>query len=170
MKEIIQRFIRNYHVCKWVKAAQDTYYGLLQSLLVSKRAWTDITMNFVMGLPKCKVYRQIYDIIFMVINRLSKERHYILCSEENNRMSAKATTDLFLWDIWSKHGLPTSITSDWRSQFVSKMWNSLCKLLRIKAKLSTAFHPEINDQSKNVNQEAEQHLRSYVNHFQDDWV
>ena len=33
-----------------------------------------------------------------------------------------------------------------------------------------AFHPETDGQSKNANQEVEQHLRSYVNHFQDDWV
>ena len=50
------------------------------------------------------------------------------------------------------------------------MWNSLCKLLGIKAKLSTAFHPETNGQNKNANQKMERHLRSYVNHFQDDWV
>ena len=50
------------------------------------------------------------------------------------------------------------------------MWDSLCKLLGIKAKLSIAFYPETDGQSKNANQEAEQHLRSYVNHFQDDWV
>ena len=62
------------------------------------------------------------------------------------------------------------MTSDCGSQFVSKMWNSLCKLLGIKAKLSIAFHPETDGQSKNANQEAEQHLRSYVNHFQDNWV
>ena len=37
-------------------------------------------------------------------------------------------------------------------------------------KLSTAFHPETNGQSENANQEAEQHLKSYVNHFQDNWV
>ena len=33
-----------------------------------------------------------------------------------------------------------------------------------------AFHSETNGQSKNVNQEAKRHLRSYVNHFQDDWA
>ena len=33
-----------------------------------------------------------------------------------------------------------------------------------------AFHPETDGQSKNANQEAGQHLKSYVNHFQDDWV
>ena len=106
----------------------------------------------------------------MVIDRLSKERHYIPYSEEDERTSAEATADLFLWDVWSKYGLPTSITSDRRSQFVSKMWDSLCKLLGIKAKLSTTFYPKTDGQSKNANQKAEQHLRSYVNHFQDDWV
>ena len=40
----------------------------------------------------------------------------------------------------------------------------------IKTKLSTASHPETDGQSKNANQEAEQHLKTYVNHFQNDWV
>ena len=62
------------------------------------------------------------------------------------------------------------MTSDRGSQFVSKMWNSLCKLFEIKTKLSTAFHLEIDGQSENANQEAEWHLRRYVNYFQDDWM
>ena len=123
-----------------------------------------------MGLPKCKAYGQIYDTILMVIDRLSKERHYIPCLKEDERTSAEATADLFLQDVWSKYSLPTSMTSNHGSQFVSKMWDSLCKLLGIKAKLSTVFHLETDGQSEKANQEAEQHLRSYVNHFQDDWV
>ena len=62
------------------------------------------------------------------------------------------------------------MTSDYGSQVVSKMWDSLYKLLGIKIKLSTAFHLEIDGQSKNANQEAEQHLKSYINYFQNDWV
>ena len=62
------------------------------------------------------------------------------------------------------------MTSDRGPQFVSKIWDSLCKLLEITAKLSTAFHPETDSQSKNANQEAEWHLQSYINHFQDDQV
>ena len=127
-------------------------------------------MNFVVGLPKCEVYRQIYDAILMVINWLSKEKYYIPCSEEDECTSAEATADLFFWDVWSKHGLPISMMSDRGPQFVSKMWDSLCKLLRITAKLSTAFYLKINGQSENTNQEVEQHLKNYVNHFQDDWV
>ena len=167
---MIQRFICNCHICKQAIAAQDTYHGLLQPMPVPERAWTNITIDFVMGLPKCKAYRQIYDAILMVINQLSKEKHYILCSEEDDCTSTEATADLFLWDVWSKHGLPINIMLDRESQFVSKMWDSLCKLLGIKAKLSIAFHPKTNGQSKNANQEAEWHLQSYVNYFQDDWV
>ena len=170
IKEMIQQFICNCHVCKQAKAARDTYHSLLQPLPVPEQAWMDIIMDFVVGLPKCKVYRQIYDAILMVIDWLSKERHYISCFEEDERTSAKATADLFLQDIWSKHGLPISMTSDYGPQFVLKMWDSLCKLFGIKAKLSTAFYPKTNGQSKNANQEVEQHLQSYVNHFQDDWV
>ena len=144
MKEMIQQFIRNCHVCKRAKAARDTYHGLLQPLPVPEQAWTDITINFVVGLPRCKAYRQIYDAIPMVIDWLSKERHYISYLEEDKRTSVEATVDLFLQNIWSKHGLSTSMTSDHGLQFVSKMWDSLCKLLGIKAKLSTAFHLKTN--------------------------
>ena len=99
MKEIIQYFIRNCHVCKRAKAARDTYHSLLQPLPVPEQAWTDIIMDFVIGLPKCKAYRQIYDAILMVINWLSKEKHYIPCLEEDKHTSAKATADLFFQDI-----------------------------------------------------------------------
>ena len=36
MKEIIQQFIRNYHMYKQVKVARDIYHGLLQPLSVPK--------------------------------------------------------------------------------------------------------------------------------------
>lgn len=62
------------------------------------------------------------------------------------------------------------MTLDTGPQFVLKMWDSLCKLLKINAKLSMAFHHEIDGQSKNANQEMKYHLHSYVNHFQDDWI
>ena len=62
------------------------------------------------------------------------------------------------------------MTSDHGPQFVSKMWDSLCKLLGITAKLPTAFHLETDGQSENANQEVERHLQNYVNYFQDDWV
>ena len=123
-------------------------------------------MDFVVGLPKSKGY----EAILMVVDQLSKERHYIPCTEKDNGTDAEATAALFLRYVWCYHGLPISLTSDHGPQFASKMWNSLCKLLGIKAKLSTAWHPETDGQSEIANQKMERYLRSYVNHFQDDWV
>ena len=60
--------------------------------------------------------------------------------------------------------------SDQGPQFVSAVWKTQCKILRINAKLLTAFHPETNSQSKIANQEMERHLRAYINHFQNNWV
>ena len=34
----------------------------------------------------------------------------------------------------------------------------------------TAFHPETDGQSEIVNQEMERYFRTYVNHFQNNWV
>jgi hypothetical protein len=43
-------------------------------------------------------------------------------------------------------------------------------MLKIKAKLSTAFHPETDEQSEISNQEMKRYLRAYVNHQQNDWA
>ncbi len=50
------------------------------------------------------------------------------------------------------------------------MWKSLCKRLRITASLFKAYHSEINNQSKRVNQNVERELRIYCNYMQNDWV
>ena len=149
---------------------RDTYNRLLQPLPIPEKPWVNLTMDFVTGLLKCYAYGQVYDAILMVIDQLSKKRHYIPCLDEDKDTSLEATAELFLQYVWSKHSLPISMMSDKSPQFVLKMWNSLCKLFGINAKLSTAFYLETDGQSKNANQKMEHHLRSYVNHFQNDWV
>jgi hypothetical protein len=43
-------------------------------------------------------------------------------------------------------------------------------MLKIKAKLFTAFHSQTNEQSEIFNQKMKRYLRVYVNHQQNDWV
>ncbi len=50
------------------------------------------------------------------------------------------------------------------------MWQSLCKRLKIKVNLSTVYHSEIDDQSKQANQDVERELRIYCNYMQNDWA
>ncbi len=54
--------------------------------------------------------------------------------------------------------------------FVSKFMKDLYDLLQIKANASTAYHPQTDGQTEQVNQEVEKYLRIFINHLQDNWV
>ena len=165
MKDTVYCYIRNCHTCRRAKAPRDQYNGLLKPLPIPTRPWTDVTLDFVTRLP----HSNGYNAVLMVIDRLTKERHYILCTTDKNGTTAEATAYLLLNNVWKLHGLPLSLTSDQGPQFISGVWKNLCKILGIKVNLSTAFHPETDGQSENANQEMERHLCTFVNYQQDDW-
>ena len=106
----------------------------------------------------------------MVVDRLTKERHYIPCTTDENGTTTEATAQLLLQNVWKLHGLPSSLTLDRGPQFISGVQKNLCKILGISANLSTSFHPETDGQSEIANQEMERHLRTFVNYQQNDWV
>jgi len=54
--------------------------------------------------------------------------------------------------------------SDRRPQFVAEMIKKLNKMLEIKTKLSTSFHPQIDSQMERMNQELEQYIRFFIDH------
>ncbi len=68
------------------------------------------------------------------------------------------------------HGLPDSIVSDRGSVLTSKFWSSLCYLLGIKQRLSTAFYPQTDDQTERQNSTMEAYLQAFVNFEQNDWA
>ena len=57
--------------------------------------------------------------------------------------------------------------SDHESQFISVFMNELCKLIRVKQKLSTVYHLQTDDNTEILNQYIDQRLRLFINHFQD---
>ena len=49
------------------------------------------------------------------------------------------------------------------------LMRELNKLLEIKIKLLTAFHPQTDGQTERINQELEQYLQMFVDHCQEQW-
>ncbi len=165
-KKSINRYIRNCHICKKFKATRDKYFDLLNSLLISNKSWTDIVMKFVIKLSKTK---NDFNVILMMINKLIKMHHYVLCVTKKDDTSAEKTIKLLIDNVWRLHELSSIIISNRDSQFVSLVWKTVCKMLKINVKLFTAFHFETNNQSEIVNQKMRRYLRDYYNYQQNDW-
>ena len=64
--------------------------------------------------------------------------------------------------VWH-HGLPNPIVSDRGLLFTSKFWSLLCYFLNIKRRLSIAFHPQTDCQTKQQNSSMEAYLQAFVN-------
>ncbi len=74
MRTTIKCYIQNCYVCRRSKASRDWINELLKSLFIFEQRWQDISLNFIIDLLK----NDESNAILTVINRLSKERHYIL--------------------------------------------------------------------------------------------
>ena len=61
------------------------------------------------------------------------------------------------------------IVSDRGPQFIVEFMKELYRLLGIKLSATTAYHPQGDGQTEQVNQELEQFLRLFINQRQDDW-
>ena len=163
MDAYTRRWVRNCETCRRIKPSREGRRGLLQPLPVPQKVWIDLSMDFVTHLPKCDGF----DAILVVVDRLSKMRHYIACRTTDN---ARDLAYLFKREIWRLHGTPETIVSDRGIQFVNEFWRQLCELLSVQRRLSTAYHPESDGQTERMNAVLEQHLRAYVSYMQDDWV
>ena len=71
--------------------------------------------------------------------------------------------------MWKLHGLLESVVLDRGPQFAAELTKELNRMLGIKTKLSTAFHPQTDGQTEQMNQELEQYLQIFVEHRQKDW-
>jgi len=84
-------------------------------------------------------------------------------------VNCKQVAKLFFDNIFRLHGIPDSIVSYRGTQFASEFTRALTNLVGIQQKISAAFHPQTDGQTKRINAIVEQYLRGYCNYQQDNW-
>jgi transposase InsO family protein len=162
MSKDVRRYVANCDECGANAVWRDRRQGLLKPLPIPDRKWREISIDFVVKLPTS----QDCEDLMVITDRLSKGVILVPCEKTDS----EAVAQLLITHFIGYHGIPSAITSDRGTQFTSQVWEYFCKLLGIKRRLSTAFHPQTDGQTERMNAVIEQYLRHFCNYAQDDWV
>jgi len=159
----VGRYVEGCDGCQRMKNRTEKPAGKLKLNGVPEKLWTHLMVDFIMKL----LIVAGKDAILVVCDRLSKMAHFVAATEAT---LAEGLVRLFRDNIWKLHGLPESVVSDRGPQFVAELTKELNRMLGIKTRLSTVFHPQTDGQTERMNQELEQYLRFFVDHQQKDWL
>lgn len=152
MVKDIQAFIRGCSTCQQCKSDNAAYPGLLQPLPIPDKVWSDVSMDFVDGLP---VFGG-KSVIMVVVDRLSKAAHFIALAHP---YSALSVGQAYLDNVFKLHGCPNSIVNDRDSVFTSTFWKEFFVLQGVELKMTSAYHPQGDGQTEVVNRCLETYLR-----------
>ena len=163
MKREIAEWVSKYFTCQKVKAEHQGPNGLLQPLKIPEWKWENIAMDFVVGLPKTKAN---HDAIWVIIDILTKTAHFLPINE---RFSLDKLVHLYLKEIVTRHGVPVSIVSDRDPRFNSRFWRKFQECLGTQLNMSTAYHPQTDNQSERTIQTIKDMQRVCAIDFKGNW-
>ena len=118
--------------------------------------WTSISIDFITHLP---LTLRNFDAIMVIVDRFTKRAHFI---PSNITDTTKNFTHIFLQEVIRHHGIPSEIVSDRDTQFTSKFWATIAKMMGIERNLSSSHHPQTDGQTERTNRTLEDLLRNYI--------
>jgi len=96
-----------------------------------------------------------HDSILVVVDRLSKQALFILT---HVTITSDQLAQLFIIHIFSKHSVPSHVTSDRGSEFILHFFQSLGIALDMKLHFTSGYHPKGDRQTERTNQTLEQYI------------
>jgi len=106
-------------VCQKAKIEHQRPGGTLEPLNIPQWKWDNISMDFVIHLPRSM---RGHDSIWVILDRLTKCAHFLPI---NQKMSLDKLAELYVREIVRLHGVPARIISDRDLRFTSRFWQSL---------------------------------------------
>jgi len=158
----VKDYVKSCTTCARAKVPRHKPFGLLKQLPIPERPWNSISMDFIEQLPDSSSYTA----ILVIIDCLSKQAIFV---PTHDTITSPDLARLFLLHVFSKHGIPSHVTSDRGTEFVSHFFRSLGKALDMVLHFTSGYHLEGDGQTERANQTLEQYLCIYCNYQQNNW-
>ena len=127
-------------ICQEARVIREKQLRKLQPFLIPTKVCDVFFMDFITRLPESVTYGDMYNAILVVVDKLSKMCHYILC---RSNITAKELAKVITQVVIRLHKVPsTIIISNFGSLFTSRLWANLIYFFRIERRLGTAFYPQ----------------------------
>ena len=139
----VRRYIGGCDLYQRMKNRTEDMVGKLKLSKVPEKLWTHIMVDFIIKLPIVAGK----DMILVVYDKLSKMTHFVTTMEGP---LAEGLARLFRNNMWKLYRLPESVVLDRGPQFAAELIKELNRMLGIKMRLSTAFHPQTDGQTEQM--------------------
>jgi transposase InsO family protein len=85
------------------------------------------------------------------------------------RQDAPTVARALVTTVFSRLGCPETISSDKGANFMSELFQEMCKLLNVKRINSTSFNPQMQGKVEKFHLALNQTMSHYVNKYGNDW-
>ena len=109
VRTFIKEYVSSCTTCACAKVPRHKPFGLLKQLPIPEKPWNFISMDFIEQLPNSSEYTA----ILVVVDRLSQQ---CIVIPTNDKVTSPELAKLFLLHVFSKHRVPSHITSDQGSE------------------------------------------------------
>jgi transposase InsO family protein len=126
------------------------------------KLWTDISMDFIIGLPLSKdpTTELWYDAILVIVDRFTKYASIIPFRRD---YTAPQLAHMIKDRHIRHYGILKTIISDRDKLFTSNFWATLIAEIGTKRKLLIAYHPQTDGQTERTNRTLKIYLKIYCN-------
>ena len=120
-------------------------------------------MDFVTRLPWTS---RKHDAVWVIVDRLTKSSHFMAV---RMTFTLEELYKLYIREIVRLHEVPVSVISDRDPRFIAQFLKNFQRAMGTPLMMSTAFHPQTDDQSERTIQVLEDMLRACVLDLKGSW-